>query len=97
MTMQQQQQSVENQMSTTNKSRDTSSKFVGEEKKVVNFNDVHILNEIVKENKNSSVINGGRTSGGVRYSASELQFYKDHITGVKGERRERNKDTNGGF
>jgi hypothetical protein len=51
----------------------------------VNLSDVNILNEIVKESKNVSDFKGGETSRGVRYSAAELQFYKDHISGVKGE------------
>lgn len=51
--------------------------------KQVSLNDVNILNDnIIKENK--AVVKGGQSASGIKYSAAELQFYKDHISGVQG-------------
>ena len=44
--------------------------------------DLAEFNEIVRSTKRNGPV-GGRTEAGVEYSAEELEFYRDHLTGLK--------------
>lgn len=48
--------------------------------------DLAMLNDLVRETKENRA-RAGRTAAGVSYSASELEFYRDHLSGIQGERR----------